>query len=158
MPIDKQTFRQTLGQFAAGVTIVTTLGREGKPCGLTVSAFSSVSLEPPLILVCIDKGAESYPQFWEAEAFCVSILSVAQQQISNQFAKSGTDKFAGVETLPGATGVPWIAGALAHLDCRTTQRVDAGDHSIFVGAVEAAEAFGGEPLIYYSSSYRKIVG
>ncbi len=156
MPIDKQTFRHALGHFAAGVTVVTTVGRDGVAYGLTATAFTSVSLEPPLILVCVDKGAESHPHLLEADAFSVSFLSAEQQSISNGFARSGGDKFAGVTTRTGATGAPWIDGALAHLDCRTQQAVDAGDHTIFVGEVEAAEVFEGEPLVYYASAYRKI--
>lgn len=157
MPIDKQTFRSALGRFAAGVTVVTTVGRDGAPCGLTATAFTSVSLDPPLILVCIDKRAESYPHLMEADAFGVSFLEAGQQETSNRFARSGTDKFAGVTTHTGATGAPWIDGALAHLDCRTAQRVDAGDHTIFIGQVEAAEVFSGEPLVYYSGAYRRVV-
>ena len=158
MPIDKQNFRHALGHFAAGVTVVTTVGSDGRPYGLTATAFTSVSLDPPLILVCIDKGAESYPHLMTAAAFSVSFLGANQQPTSNQFARSGIDKFEGIATNPGATGAPWIDGALAHLDCRVAQRVDAGDHTIFVGEVEAAEVFEGEPLVYYNSAYRKIVG
>lgn len=157
MPIDKQTFRTALGHFAAGVTVVTTVGRDGTPCGLTATAFTSVSLDPPLILVCIDKRAESYPHLMGADAFSVSFLESGQQATSNQFARSGIDKFAGIATQPGVTGAPWIDGAVAHLDCRTAQQVDAGDHTILVGQVEAAEVFGGEPLVYFNGGYRKIV-
>ena len=155
MAIDKQTFRRTLGRFAAGVTVVTTRTKDGTPCGLTATAFSSVSLDPPLVLVCVDKGAESYPHMMEAEAFCVSFLREEQAAVSNQFARSGIDKFAGVATNTSGREIPWIDGCLAHLDCRTEQRVDAGDHTIFIGLVEAAETFAGEPLVYYDGGYRK---
>jgi len=156
MPIDRNSFRTALGQFAAGVTVVTTVGRDGKPYGLTATAFTSVSLDPPLISICIDKGADSYPHLMTADAFAVSILEAAQQAISNQFARSGIDKFADVATRTSASGVPLIEGALVHIDCRVAQRVDAGDHTIFIGQVESAEVFPGTPLLYYGGSYRTL--
>lgn len=156
MPIDPRSFRTALGQFAAGVTVVTTVGRDGKPYGLTATAFTSVSLDPPLVLVCIDKGAESFPHLLSAPSFAVSILSAAQVEVSNQFARSGTDKFEGVETRTAVTGAPLISGALVHVDCRTTQRVEAGDHVIFIGTVEAADVFAGDPLLYHAGRYRTL--
>lgn len=156
MPIEPQAFRAALSQFAAGVTVVTTIGDDGKPCGLTATAFTSVSLDPPLVLVCIDKGADSFPHLLAAPAFAVSILTAEQQSLSNQFARSGTDKFAGVATRTAVTGSPLIADALVHLDCRTTQRVEAGDHVVFIGMVEFAEVLAGNPLLYHGGAYRTL--
>lgn len=156
MPIDPRSFRTALSQFAAGVTVVTTIGRDGKPYGLTATAFTSVSLDPPLVLVCVDKGAESFPHLLAGSAFAVSVLSSEQEEISNQFARSGTDKFEGIATRTAVTGSPLILGALVHIDCRTSQRVEAGDHVIFIGTVESAEVFRGTPLLYYGGAYRTL--
>lgn len=156
MTIDKQQFRNFLGQFAAGVTIITTVGRDGTSYGLTATAFTSVSLEPPLILVCVDKRSDSYPHLMLADAFSVSFLSSAQQGLSNRFAKSGIDKFDGTPTQVGVNGVPHIVDALAHLDCRVHERVDAGDHTIFLGLVEGGVVGSGEPLLYFRGAYRQL--
>src|SRR5512143_3780975 len=106
MPIDKQEFRRVLGHFAAGVTIVTTVGDDGKPYGLTATAFTSVSLEPPLVLVCVDKRSESHPHFLASGVFTVNFLTREQEEISRRFAISGGDKFVGLTTRAGATGAP----------------------------------------------------
>ncbi len=156
MSIDQQQFRSLLGHFAAGVTVITTTGPDGKPYGLTATAFTSVSLDPPLILVCVDKRSDSHPQLMRAEAFCVSFLRVEQQAISNRFAKSGVDKFEGTATGVGVTGVPYVADALAHLECAMEQRIDAGDHTLFLGRVLDGGLGSGEPLLYYRGAYRQL--
>ena len=115
--VDAQTFRAVMGGFASGVTVVTTLAEDGSPRGLTVSAFSSVSLDPPLCLVCIDKGTGSYEAFRAARGFAVNVLSAEQESVSNAFASRREDKFDGVEWTPGpATGSPIFPTALATLD------------------------------------------
>lgn len=156
MPIDKQEFRRVLGHFAAGVSIVTTIGEDGAPYGLTATAFTSVSLDPPLVLVCVDKGAESHPHFHASRVFAVNFLTVGHQELSSRFAVSGGDKFSGVPTRRGTTGSPLLSEALGYLECRTVNVVDAGDHTIFIGQVEAADARAGEPLLYFRGAYREL--
>jgi flavin reductase (DIM6/NTAB) family NADH-FMN oxidoreductase RutF len=154
MPIDAKEFRNLLGQFAAGVTVITTTGCDGKPYGLTVTAFTSVSLQPPLVLVCVDKKSETHAYFVASNTYAVNFLTTDQQDLSNRFAKSGGDKFQGVEWSAGAGGAPLLAGALAHVECSIVNTVDAGDHTIFVGQVEEGAVHGGEPLLYFSGAYR----
>lgn len=156
MAIDPREFRRVLGHFAAGVTVVTTRGADGAPHGLTVTAFASVSLVPPLVLVCIDTGAESHPHFRAAGVFAVNFLADGQQEVSRRFALSGGDKFAGSAWRPGVTGAPVLAGTLGHVECRTVQAVAAGDHTIFVGEVEAAAADGDRPLLYFRGGYHTL--
>ena len=156
MPIDGKDFRRLLGHFAAGVTIITTTGKDGKPYGLTATAFCSVSLDPPLVLVCVDKKAESHPHVEASGIYAVNFLTQQQVDLSNRFAKSGYDKFEGVEWNRGGLGLPLLPGALAHLECRVANKVDAGDHTIFVGQVESGEVVGGDPLMHFSGAYRAL--
>jgi flavin reductase (DIM6/NTAB) family NADH-FMN oxidoreductase RutF len=156
MAIDKQEFRRVLGHFAAGVTVVTTVGDDGTPYGLTATAFTSVSLEPPLVLVCVDKKSESHPHFHTSRVFAVNFLAVDQEHFSRRFAVSGGDKFSDVEVRYGATGAPVLPNVLGHLECRTTDIYEGGDHTIFIGRVEAADARDGEPLLYFRGAYRQI--
>lgn len=156
MPIEPKEFRRLLGQFAAGVTVITTVGSDGKPYGLTATAFSSVSLDPPLVLVCIDKKSESHPHLEASHSYAVNFLTTGQQDLSNRFAKSGGDKFQGVSWTPSPSGAPLLAGALAHVACRVVNAVDAGDHTIFVGQVEDGAVHGGEPLVYFNGAYRAV--
>src|SRR5271169_517317 len=149
MSIDKQEFRRVLGHFAAGVTIVTTVGDDGRPYGLTATAFTSVSLEPPLVLVCVDKKSESHPHFHASRVFTVNFLAIDQEYFSRRFAVSGGDKFSDVEVRYGVTGAPVLPDVLGHLECRTTDIHEGGDHTIFIGRVEAADAREGEPLLYF---------
>lgn len=158
MPIDKQEFRRVLGHFAAGVTIITTVGDDGKPYGLTATAFTSVSLEPPLVLVCVDKRSESHPHFHTSQVFAVNFLAVDHEHLSQRFAVSGGDKFTGLSLRQGATTAPVLADALAYLECRTIEVIEAGDHTIFIGEVQAADAREGEPLVYFRGGYRQIAG
>jgi len=157
MPIEKQEFRRVLGHFAAGVTVVTTIGDDGRPYGLTATAFTSVSLEPPLVLVCVDKNSESHPHFHASGVFAVNFLAVDHEHLSRRFAVSGGEKFGDLVVRRGSTGAPVLADALGYLECRTEQVIEAGDHTIFLGLVEAADAREGEPLLYFRGSYRQIV-
>lgn len=154
MTVDKDLFRSLAGSFATGVTVITS-GGEGSFHAMTASAFSSVSLEPPLVLVCVDKRAQTCGIVSRHGGFNVNVLSSDQQALSNACARSSTPESSleGVETLPGKLGVPLIAGAIAHLECRTVQEVDAGDHVIFVGRVEEGSCSEGSPLLYFRSSY-----
>jgi flavin reductase (DIM6/NTAB) family NADH-FMN oxidoreductase RutF len=153
--MDEAQFKLAMSHFASGVTIVTT-EHEGKPFGMTVAAFSSLSLHPPLILVCIEKTVKTHDAIAGAGTFGVSILNSKQADVSNRFASRAEDKFAGTEVVRGALGVPLIAGAITRLECRLTNRLDGGDHSIFIGEVVDAVTEEGEPLVYYRSGYREV--
>ena len=149
-------FRRVLGHFATGVTILTTTDAEARPTGLTVSAFCSVSLDPPQILVCVDHKSQSYPALRDGIAFAVNILGAEHESVSRRFATTRLDKFDGVAWSRGALGVPLIDGALAHLECRTVSRHVEGDHTILVGLVEDARNGAGEPLLYYRGKYSRL--
>jgi flavin reductase (DIM6/NTAB) family NADH-FMN oxidoreductase RutF len=153
MALTPTEFRTALRNFAAGVTVVTTRDEDGRPSGLTASAFTSVSLDPPLVLVCVDHAATAHPALRAHGWFAVNVLRQEQEGISRRFAASGGDKFDGVPCHEGKTGLPLIDGALATLECRVVGAHEAGDHTIFVGAVEAASVRNGRPLVYFHGGY-----
>ncbi len=153
---DPVAFRQALSQFAAGVTVVTTLCADGTPRGLTVTAFCSVSLDPPLVLVSIDNRSEAHDGFAEG-LFAVSVLAEGQEDVSRRFAMPGTEKFTSGECLIGASGLPLIPDALAHLTCRVVTAVPGGDHTVYLGQVEDARVREGRPLVYHGRGYRRLV-
>ena len=156
MPVDPADFRRALGQFAAGVTVVTTRDAQGRSLGLTVTAFASVSLEPPLVLVCVDHRSEAHVGFRHAGLFGISILAEGQAEVSRRFAVGGAAKFKGLELATGSTGVPLIPGALAHLECRVSGTHVAGDHTIYVGEVLSVQVRPGRPLLYHDRDYRRL--
>jgi flavin reductase (DIM6/NTAB) family NADH-FMN oxidoreductase RutF len=156
--ISPDDFRQVLAHFASGVTIVTTCDAEQRPTGLTASAFCSVSLDPPLILICVDHKSQSYPHLRESGRFAINILHQGHEQLSRRFASSRLDKFDGVPFTLGTLGVPLIDAALAYLECRTVSAHVEGDHTIFVGRVEAVGVGEGDPLLYYRGKYHRIQG
>ncbi len=156
MPITETDFRRALSCFASGVTVVTTVDAEGGLHGLTVSAFCSVSLAPPLVLVCIEKATASHFAFLESRICAVHTLDETQQAISERFATPIQDKFVGLEFRPGIGGVPVIEGTLTALECRVINVFDGGDHSIFVAEVEKTQTREGDPLLYFRGSYRSI--
>lgn len=145
-----------MGQFASGVTIVTTRDAQGRPLGLTVSSFCSVSLEPPLVLVCVDKRSEAHDGFEASQTFGVSVLAEGQEEWSRRFAEGGAGKFAGADLSPGLHGVALVPGALAHVECRVVSSHDAGDHTIYVGRVVALRVVPGRPLVYHASGYHRV--
>jgi flavin reductase (DIM6/NTAB) family NADH-FMN oxidoreductase RutF len=151
---DRRDLRRALGQFATGVTVVTTLGEDGRRVGVTANSFASLSLDPPLVLWCLDKEAASLPAFNACTRFAVNVLSASQHHLSRQFATPAADKFAGVDVIEGPGGVPLLDGALAHFVCRNVREVEGGDHVIVIGEVERYETFGGEPLVFHSGFYR----
>ena len=155
MPIDDAQFKLAMSYFASGVTVVTT-EHDGKPFGMTVAAFSSLSLHPPLVLICIEKTVKTHDAIVGAGKFGVSILNSKQTDISNRFASRAEDKFAETEIVRGELGVPLIAGALTRLECRVSEKLEGGDHTIFVGEVVEANTGEGEPLVYFRSGYREI--
>jgi flavin reductase (DIM6/NTAB) family NADH-FMN oxidoreductase RutF len=154
--INPDDFRQVLAHFASGVTIVTTCDAEQRPTGLTASAFCSVSLDPPLILICVDHKSQSFPHLRESGRFAINILHQGHEQLSRRFASSRLDKFDGVAFTLGALGVPLIDAALGYLECRTQSAHVEGDHTIFVGRVEAVGIGDGDPLLYYRGRYHRL--
>ncbi len=156
MAIEKNELRRVMGHFATGVTVITTLRASGELHGLTANAFTSVSLIPPLVLVCVDKKAESYPCFEESKVFTVNILASDQEALSRRFAVSGGEKFQGVAYRAGANNAPILEGALAYIECRVTNTIDGGDHTIYLGEVEQAETREVKPLLFFRGGYREI--
>jgi flavin reductase (DIM6/NTAB) family NADH-FMN oxidoreductase RutF len=144
-------FREALSRFASGVVIVTCYGAEG-PVGFTVSAFSSVSLDPPLVLVCVARTASAYDAIVSAGSFGISILEAKQAWVASQFARQGVDRFAGIE-LRADAGVPLIEGAIAQLVCARHALHEAGDHTIVVGAVVDVRHSPGDALIHYAREF-----
>jgi flavin reductase (DIM6/NTAB) family NADH-FMN oxidoreductase RutF len=156
--IDPDLFRSVLGRFASSVTMLSARGVNGQDYGMTVSAFASVSLAPPLVLACVDKTASIYPTLLVAEYVGISILTEGQETVSRRFAQKDADRFDDLEIVRGEQGVALLAHALAHLECRIVARHDGGDHTIFVASVEKAAAFNGRPLLYYRSGYTQLGG
>jgi flavin reductase (DIM6/NTAB) family NADH-FMN oxidoreductase RutF len=159
LSIDKTLFRQVAGSFATGVTVITT-GLEGEFHGMTASAFTSLSLEPTQVLVCIDRTAHTLPVLQACGRFNVNILGEDQEDISRLFASKEAQQghaLDGVDYRLGELGVPLLKGTLGFLECRVVQQYDGGDHVIFVGEVENAALGEAErPLLYYRSRYRRI--
>jgi flavin reductase (DIM6/NTAB) family NADH-FMN oxidoreductase RutF len=149
-------FRRALGQFATGVTVVTTRTASGRPAGLTVNSFCSVSLAPPLVLVCIDRRSDSHAALAESGVFNISVLSEDQQDVSRRFATAGPAKFEGVALPTGENGAPIVPEALAVLECRVHATHDGGDHLIYVGEVTRLQHRPGRPLLYHASAYGRI--
>ena len=156
MAFDKSELRRVMGHFATGVTIVTTHDGNGRCYGLTANAVCSVSLEPPLVLVCVDKNAESHPAFEMSQAFVVNVLTAEQEELSRRFAVSGGEKFVGLACRNGGTGTPIIEGALAHVECRVVAAHDAGDHTIYIGRVESGDVGNGDPLLFFRGKYHRV--
>lgn len=150
---DVRDFRGALGQFATGVTVVTTVAADGRKVGMTANSFTSVSMEPPLVLWCPGKRSPSLGDFENATHFAINILASDQHVLSRQFATPATDKFAGAGTTEGIAGVPLLDGAVATFQCRTVSRYDAGDHVIYVGEVEKYDYDGGAPLVFHAGKY-----
>ncbi len=151
---DRRDYRRALGQFATGVTVVTTRAADGRPLGLTVNSFSSVSLNPPLIVWSLSRQAPSFPDFCRATHFAVNVLEARQHHLSRQFSTPLSDKFVGVEFVEGPAHVPLLSGVIAHFICRTVKQYDGGDHVIFLGEVEQYRYAEGEPLVFHSGRYR----
>ena len=145
MPVSEDEFRNALSRFASGVNIVTTIDAVGNMHGLTVSAFCSVSLSPPLVLICVEKATASHFAFQESNAFVVNILHESQAHLSEHFATPFDDKFGEIEFRPGIKGIPMLNETLASLECRIKHAFDGGDHSIFVGEVENVTVTDGNP-------------
>ena len=156
MSVDADAFRSALGRFASGVTVVTTCAADGTDHGMTASAFCSVSLDPPLILVCVEKIATMHDAIIACAHFAVNILAHDQEQIARRFAESEGNRFEGVGFTRGARAMPVIDNALAVLECKRATVYDGGDHTIVVGEVESAEWRDDKPLLYYRGGYAGI--
>lgn len=154
---DQKDFRATMGQFCTGVVVVTAaaVAPDEQPAGFVAQSFVSLSLDPPLIAICPAKTSTSWPKLRAAGAFCVNMLHAGQVDLCNQFARSGGDKFAGVDWQPGASGAPILADTLAWIECTLHDEVEAGDHTIAVGRVTAFErtAPGADPLLFFRGAY-----
>jgi flavin reductase (DIM6/NTAB) family NADH-FMN oxidoreductase RutF len=157
MAVSAQEFRHAMRQFAAGVTVVTTKRADATPWGFTVTAFSSVSLTPPLVLVCVGEASESYDAMVNCEHFAVNFLAENQEQLSQRFASRMPDRFSGVSHRAGRYGSPLLDGCLGFVECRRVASHTHGDHAVIVGEVMDAAASGaGEPLLHFRGAYGRL--
>lgn len=157
MSLDPIELRRVMGHFATGVTVVAAADAEtGRPYGLTANAVASVSLEPPLVLACVEAGSDTHPRIRAARGFAISVLAADQEALARRFAGlDAAEKFRDVAYRREVTGAPVLEGALAWVDCRLWAEYPGGDHSIFVGEVMAGDARDGAPLIFYRGGYRR---
>jgi flavin reductase (DIM6/NTAB) family NADH-FMN oxidoreductase RutF len=151
-PFDIREFRNALGGFVTGVTVVTTIV-DGRPIGFTANSFTSVSLDPPLILVCIGKSSSNYANFTQVDKFCVNVLAGNQRDVSRQFSAKGVDRFAGIAWSSGELDSPRIPGVGSWFDCTLHDRIDAGDHEILIGRVHEFGDEIGSPLAFCRGNY-----
>jgi flavin reductase (DIM6/NTAB) family NADH-FMN oxidoreductase RutF len=157
MAIDKIEFRNALGNFATGITVITAKGPDGQLLGITANSFNSVSLDPPLVLFSLDRGAYSLKAFQASGAFAINVLCEDQQHLSSNFARSLAEKWVGVEYETWDTGAPILAGAIAAFECEIHSMYDGGDHIIFVGRVLRLRADPQRrPLLYFRGKYGRM--
>lgn len=154
--MDSKELRHIMGHFATGVTVVTTKDAAGSPFGLTANAFASLSLDPPLVLVCVDKAAQCYSCFAGSGHFAVNVLSDEQEEISRRFATKGVSKFDGIGWRASAHGIALIEGAIGHIECKIVYSYEGGDHTIYVGEVLSAVSGEGRPLLFYKGKYHRL--
>lgn len=151
--VDEARFRQVLGHFATGVTVVAGLDRD-RPVGLSVNAFASVSLDPPLVAVCVKHTSATWPRIRQAGRFTVNVLADDQEAVCRTFATSGADRFAGLGWSAAPSGAPILAGVLAWIDCEIEREVEGGDHLLVLGRVTALDvARSGSPLVFFRGGY-----
>ncbi len=156
MSVSPDEFRSVLGRFPSGVTVVTTKAADGSDQGMTVSAFCSVSLEPPLVLICIEKTASVHDALTRAPAFVANILAAKQEQVARRFSIVDIDRFDGVGFSRTRNGIAVLDDALGVIECSKFALHDAGDHTVIVGEVEATRAETGTPLLYYRGGYAQL--
>jgi flavin reductase (DIM6/NTAB) family NADH-FMN oxidoreductase RutF len=147
-------FRRACGRFATGVAIATVLDGRGTPHGLTVSSFTSASLDPPLILICLGHRVSAIDAFRASPHFGINVLAGDQRDLAERFARTAQDRFDGLNWRRGKTGVPLLPGVLAAIECAVRQRIAAGDHDVFVGEMVGACVAAGAPLVHFASHYR----
>jgi flavin reductase (DIM6/NTAB) family NADH-FMN oxidoreductase RutF len=152
-PCDPMLYRDVMGAFATGVTVMTLGRNDGFRLGVTASSFNTVSLDPPLILWSLALKAPSLDHFRKHDLFAVNVLTAAQRDVALQFARPSDDKFAGIATVEGRYGVPLIAGALAHVECRTVARYPGGDHEIMLAEVLTLRRGDGDPLVFQRGAF-----
>ena len=155
MAVSPDAFRSALRRFASGVTIVTVAAGD-ELHGMTASSFASVSLDPPLVLVCLDKASRTLTLVSETKTFAVNVLRAAQQEVSRAFSRPGLKPFASVAHRAGRNGAPVLDDAIAVLECTTFRVFEAGDHEVVLGEVTAAATRAGDPLVYYDGAYRSL--
>ncbi|HEV2249170.1 MAG TPA: flavin reductase family protein [Candidatus Limnocylindria bacterium] len=156
MPVDRATFRELAGSFPSGVSVVTTVDDTGAPRGLTTQAFISLSTEPPLVLVSLDRSSRTLAALRACKRFAVNVLKAGSEDLSTRFATKAEDKFAGVRWAPSAvlSGVPILTDSVtAFMECTVVQVIEQGDHVMLVGSVEGGQVLGGTPLLYYRRTY-----
>jgi len=153
--VEPDDFKAALSRWASGITVVTAQGPDG-PVGLTASAFSSLSLHPPLVLVCIGRASYHHEHLTDAPAFAVHILDATQEEVSNTFAFKREDRFEGIDIAQGPLDVPLLPGCLARLACERHEVLDGGDHSILIGRVLQADVADGAPLAWWQGGYRRL--
>lgn len=156
MTIDHDAFRAVLGRFSTGVTVVTATGPDGQDQGMTVSAFSSLSLDPPLVLICIDHAASLYESLRHASHFVVNILSEDQEALARRFSGTDPNRFDSIGYHRGQTGLAILNDVLGYVECRLSATHEGGDHDVFFGEVEFADASDGKPLLYYRGGYAQL--
>ena len=152
--MDQQIFKDGLSRWGSGVAVITTTGLDEEPVGFTATSFTSLSLEPPLVLFCLSKTASGITSFQGSQKFGVNILSSGQEMLSNRFASRDEKKFEGVELLGHGNELPLIKGCLANLICEKRGEIPGGDHLIFIGEVLEINLEEGEPLLYFKGKYR----
>lgn len=150
----RKEFRRALGQFATGVTVMTTVSDTGERVGLTANSFNSLSLDPPLILWSIARGTPSFDNFRVKDPFAVNVLASGQEALARQLAQSSPDKFRGIDVHEGLAGVPLIVGCVAYLECQVWARYPGGDHDIVVGHVQRVFNIGTAPLVFHGGAFR----
>ncbi len=160
MSVSQDRFRRVLGHLAGGVALVTARGPAGEPCGLTATSVCSVSLDPPLVLASVDQAANTHLAIQAAGAYAINLLDRDQERLAVRFSRDDPEKFRGLEVREGAAGSPVLRAALAHLDCTVVREVEAGDHTLFIGRVEAGGVRdeGGEPLVHHLGRYGTLSG
>ena len=158
MPLDEARFRRTMSQLVTGVTIVTARVPRGRAVGITASSVTSLSLDPPMLLVCVGRDAEIHDVLLEAERFGVNVLAAGQADLARRFADRGRQHFAEGEVSTSPGGAPLLLGALARIECRRRSHLDAGDHTIITGTLEWSEVGEGKPLCYFGGRYAELGG
>ncbi|MFL5575904.1 MAG: flavin reductase family protein [Gemmatimonadaceae bacterium] len=156
MPLDPDTFRSVLGRFATGVTVVTLCDDAGRDHGMTVSAFCSLSLSPPLVLVCVDRAASMYPLLTVGQGLAINILASGQEALSRRFSGPDQNRFDGIGYARGVTGAALLDDVLGALECEIVALHEGGDHTIVIAEVETAVAWPERPLLYYRGGYAQL--
>jgi len=156
--VDPAQFRQLLGRFATGVTVLTTRDQAGRPVGMTASSVASVSLNPPLVLVSVDQKNDMYPALQAAQRFVLNVLAADQEALSRRFAEEHPNRFDGVGYQRSKHGIPVLDGVLASIECEKQAEVPGGDHSVFFGIVTGGSVSDRRPLLYYRGGYAGLTG